>query len=462
MPPAPQLERSRTEGTESRLRLQTAVRLRWFGVAGQLITVSYVYFVLGFPFDLGICLALIALTAWLNVFLRMRYPVRTRLSIAFATALLAYDILQLAALLYLTGGIENPFVFLIVAPVTVSAATLPPRITVALGILAASATTLLAFFHRPLPWFKPGAFELPTLYNVGALACVLAGMLFLALYVWRIAKEARQMADALAATEMVLAREQQLHALDGLAAAAAHELGTPLSTIAVVAKELARGAPQDGTFHEDLELLQTQAERCREILKKLTRGTQEPDPLLARVAVHELIEEAAAPHRGFSAKISISAGPLNGNGAAGAEPVGERRPGVIYGLGNLVENAVDFAATRVDITAQWSARDVVITIADDGPGVSPLVMDALGEPYITTRPAPRTPQSKDGAPSGMGLGFFIAKTLLERSGATVTLENRQAPETGAVAQVTWPRAVFEEAQPGGPALTLAQPVAAAG
>jgi two-component system sensor histidine kinase RegB len=461
MPQAPQLERSGKEATESRLRLQTAVRLRWFGVAGQLITVCYVYFVLGFQFDLGICLALIALTAWLNVFLRMRYPVRTRLSIAFATVLLTYDVLQLAALLYLTGGIENPFVFLIVAPVTVSAATLPPRNTVALGILAASATGLLAFFHRALPWYKPGSFELPTLYNVGALACVLAGMLFLALYVWRLAKEARQMADALAATEMVLAREQQLHALDGLAAAAAHELGTPLSTIAVVAKELARGAPQDGTFQEDLELLQTQAERCREILKKLTRGTQQPDPLLARVTVRELIEEAAAPHRGFSARISISAGPLNGSGS-GPEPVGERRPGVIYGLGNLVENAVDFAATRVDITAAWSARDVVITIADDGPGVSPLVVDALGEPYITTRPAPRTPQSKDGAPSGMGLGFFIAKTLLERSGATVTLENRQAPDTGAVAQITWPRAVFEEVPPGGQPPTLAQPMQATG
>jgi two-component system sensor histidine kinase RegB len=252
------------------------------------------------------------------------------------------------------------------------------------------------------------------------------------------------MADALAATEMVLAREQQLHALDGLAAAAAHELGTPLSTIAVVAKEMARGAPQDGTFMEDLVLLQTQAERCREILRKLTRGTQQPDPLLERITVRELIEEAAAPYRGFSAGITISAAPQDGVAAAHDEPVGQRRPGVIYGLANLVENAVDFARTRVEIAATWSAREVVITIADDGSGVSPLVLDALGEPYITTRPAPRTLQSTDGAPSGMGLGFFIAKTLLERSGATVTLENRPAPATGAVAQVTWPRAVFEE------------------
>jgi two-component system sensor histidine kinase RegB len=447
----PQLERSK-EGSESRLRLQTAVRLRWFGVAGQLVTVCYVYFVLGFQFDVGICLGLIALTAWLNVFLRMRYPMRTRLSSAFATILLAYDILQLAGLLYLTGGIENPFVFLIVAPVTVSAATLPPRNTIALGVLAAAATTLLVFLSRPLPWYTQGGLELPTLYNVGVLASVLAGMLFLALYVWRLAKEARQMTEALAATEMVLAREQQLHALDGLAAAAAHELGTPLSTIAVVAKELAREPPMGGNFADDLALLQSQAERCREILRKLTRGAQQPDPLLARISVRELIEEAAAPYRGFSAKIDISAGAEDGNDAAASEePVGERRPGVIYGLANLVENAVDFAQEWVEIKATWSAREVVVTIADDGPGVSPLVLDALGEPYITTRPSRHRGRSTDGAPAGMGLGFFIAKTLLERSGATVALDNRPAPATGAIAKVSWARAAFESRQANGQA-----------
>jgi two-component system sensor histidine kinase RegB len=260
------------------------------------------------------------------------------------------------------------------------------------------------------------------------------------------------MADALAATEMVLAREQQLHALDGLAAAAAHELGTPLSTIAVVAKELARGAPQDGSFSEDLALLQTQAERCRQILKKLTRGTQEPDPLLARISVRELIEEAAAPYRGFNARIAISAAAESGSdGAPIEEPVGLRRPGVIYGLGNLIENAVDFAREKVEISATWSAREVVITIADDGPGVPPLVLDALGEPYITTRRARRHLRGTGSEPSGMGLGFFIAKTLLERSGATVTLENRQTPASGAIATVSWPRAVFEGRQATGEA-----------
>src|SRR6478672_2780241 len=331
----------RTEASESRLRLQTAVRLRWFGVIGQLVTVCFVYLALGFPLPFGICLAFIALSAWLNVFLRILYPARTRLNTALATSLLAYDVLQLTALLYLTGGIENPFTFLLVAPVTVSAATLPPRNTIALGFLGAVATVLLVFYRMPLPWNPGSGFDLPALYNIGLLASVLSGMLFLALYVWRLAKESRQMADALAATEMVLAREQQLHALDGLAAAAAHELGTPLSTIAVVAKELNKSARADSQFAEDLALLQTQAVRCREILRKLTRSPTEPDPLHARMSITQLIEEAAGPYRGFGTELVMTASAAPGTeGDALNEPVGERRPGVLHGLGNLVENAV--------------------------------------------------------------------------------------------------------------------------
>ena len=255
------------------------------------------------------------------------------------------------------------------------------------------------------------------------------------------------MADALAATEMVLAREQQLHALDGLAAAAAHELGTPLSTISLVAKELTRDAPRGSQLAEDLALLQTQAVRCREILKKLTRAPSEPDPLHARMSVTQLIEEAAGPYRGFSAELVVSASPeAGGDGEVALEPIGERRPGAIHGLANLVENAVDFAKSRVEITARWSAREVAITIADDGPGLRTDVMDALGEPYVTTRPARPRDATKDGEPSGLGLGFFIAKTLLERSGATISLDNRERPQRGAIVHIRWPREVFERKQ----------------
>jgi two-component system, sensor histidine kinase RegB len=432
------------EAAGSRLRLQTAVRLRWFGVIGQLLTVGVVYLVLGFALPLGICLAFIALSAWLNVFLRIRFPARTRLSTGFATGLLAYDILQLAALLFLTGGADNPFIFLLVAPVTVSAATLPPRNTIALGLLGAGTAVLLLFFAMPLPWYPGLRPDLPMLYSVGLLASVLSGMVFLALYAWRLAKEARQMSDALAATELVLAREQQLHALDGLAAAAAHELGTPLSTIAIIAKELAREAKNGSQFAEDIALLQAQAMRCREILTKLTRSPTEPDPLHARMNVTQLIDEAAEPYRGTGSRFSVTAEPAPGvEGEATLEPVGERKPGVIYGLSNLIENAVDFAGERVEIIARWSAREIALTISDDGPGIPLDVLDALGEPYITTRGTRRSGQIKDGEPAGLGLGFFIAKTLLERSGATVTLENRPRPDHGAIVTVTWPRATFE-------------------
>jgi two-component system sensor histidine kinase RegB len=432
------------EAVGSRLRLQTAVRLRWFGVIGQLLTVGVVHLVLGFTLPLGICLAFIALSAWLNVFLRIRYPARTRLSTPFATSLLAYDILQLAALLFLTGGADNPFIFLLVAPVTVSAATLPPRNTIALGLLGAGTAVLLLFYAMPLPWYPGLRPDLPLLYSVGVLASVLSGMVFLALYAWRLAKEARQMSDALAATELVLAREQQLHALDGLAAAAAHELGTPLSTIAVIAKELAREANNGGQFAEDIALLQAQAMRCREILTKLTRSPTEPDPLHARMNVTQLIDEATEPYLSASSRLSVSAEPEAGvEGEAALEPMGERKPGVIYGLSNLIENAVDFAHERVEIVARWSARDVTLTITDDGLGIPLDVLDALGEPYVTTRGTRRAGQIKDGEPVGLGLGFFIAKTLLERSGATVTLENRPRPDHGAIVTVSWPRQTFE-------------------
>ncbi len=436
--------RQSSDAAENRLRLQTAIRLRWIGVGGQILTVAFVAFFLGFTVPVGICLAFVALSAWLNVFLSIRYPIRYRLSTRFATALLAYDIVQLASLLYLTGGIENPFTFLLVAPVTVSAATLPPRNTLMLGALAIAASVLLVFKHWPLPWYPGGDFVLPTIYKWGVLACIAAGMVFLALYAYRLSKEGRQMSAALAATEHILAREQQLHALDGLAAAAAHELGTPLGTITVVAKELGKAVPPDSPIAEDLALLQSQAVRCREILQKLTRRPSEADPMHARLSVQQLIQEAAEPHLGHRTKVVINTAAEEGAlEPARAEPIGQRRPGIIYGLGNLIENAVEFGESRVDITARWTEKTVMLTIADDGPGFPADIMESLGEPYVTTRPA-RAFGRVGSEPTGLGLGFFIAKTLIERSGAEVELANRVVPAHGAIVRITWARAQFEE------------------
>ncbi len=441
----------------STLRLNTIVRLRWLAVVGQVLAIGVVSLGMGFSLPIGPCLALVAGSAWLNVFLSIRYPARYRLSVRVATILLTYDILQLAALLYLTGGIENPFTMLIVAPVTVSAATLPPRNTLMLGIVALLATALITVDAWPLPWFAGQTLEQPLPYRLGMLAAVVISMLFIALYAWRLAKESRQMSAALSATEIVLAREQKLHALDGLAAAAAHELGTPLSTITLVTSELARQVPKDSQMMlEDLELLRTQAIRCREILQKLTRQPAEQDPLHSSLAVRELLDEASAPYQGARVPIiTVARAEKTVEGDAAKEPTGVRLPGVIYGLGNFIENAIDFADTRVDLVAEWDASTVVLTIADNGAGFKPEIIDNLGEPYVTSRPA--SSRKKYGKASGLGLGFFIAKTLLERSGAKVELENRTPPEHGAIVRVTWPRDVFE-ARAASPAAAAQQEV----
>jgi two-component system sensor histidine kinase RegB len=426
---------------DSRLRLHTIVRLRWIAVLGQLAAICIVSFGLGFSLPIGMCLTVIALSAWLNVFLAIWYPSRHRLSVRFATGLLAYDIVQLAALL--TGGIDNPFTMLIVAPVTVSAATLPLRNTIALGLLALAAAGLLVVEHQPLPWYAGVEFELPLMFKLGVFAAVCACTTFLALYAWRLTKESRQMSAALAATDLVLAREQKLHALDGLAAAAAHELGTPLSTIAVVTRELEAATGPDSPLSEDIALLKSQALRCREILQKLTRHPSEQDPLHARVSVRAMLEEAAEPYRNGRIAITISAKPVaDASGAVPSEAVVERKPGVIYGLGNIIENAIDFATQQVAIEAEWNASELAVTITDDGPGFPAEVMDNIGEPYVTTRPVEDlyADEEADEGSTGLGLGFFIAKTLIERSGASVSLANRMGGKSGAIVRISWPQA----------------------
>ncbi|HUU66911.1 MAG TPA: ActS/PrrB/RegB family redox-sensitive histidine kinase [Methyloceanibacter sp.] len=432
---------------ESRLRLQTIVRLRWLAVLGQSLTVIGAYWGLGIDLPIGGCLAVIALSAWLNVALRIRFPASQRLKSNFAFMMLGYDILQLAALLYLTGGLENPFAFLLIAPVTVSASTLPLRITVALGVLAIGAAALLTTFHHPLPWFSQSALVLPFVYVMGVWAAVVSSILFIGFYSWRTAEEGRRMAEALAAAEMVLAREQKLSALDGLAAAAAHGLGTPLATIAVVTKELLRDAQESDPHYEDLLLVRAQAERCRDILKELAGRGEELDIIVSRMPVSHLMEEVVAPHRLLAVPIEVRTGPLPGVepcSAAGKEPVAQRNPGVIYGLGNLVENAIDFAATKVEVDAHWSQDEVRVVIADDGEGFPPNVLEQLGEPFVTTRPGESWGDEAPDEHIGMGLGFFIAKTLLERSGAQLELANRPEPANGAVVTVIWPRAKFEQ------------------
>lgn len=447
---------------DSRLRLHTTVRLRWLAVIGQSLTILLVNWGLGMTVPIGWCFAVIALSAWLNVALRIRFPESQHLTARSAFLMLGFDILQLAALLYLTGGLENPFAFLLVAPVAVSASALPLRTTMALGLLAIGAASLLVAFHFPLPWCHhdhsaPEIFHhpvawcqtqtlaIPRLYVLGVWTAVVLGIVFIGFYTWRTAQENRRMAEALAATEMVLAREQKLSALDGMAAAAAHGLGTPLATIAVATKELLREAKEGEPIYDDLLLVRHQAERCRDILKDLSARAEELDTILSRLPVSHLIDEVVEPYRPLAVPITVTAGPKPGVYAksdAAREPVTDRNPGVLYGLGNLIENALDFAKDQVSVDATWSRDEVRIVVTDDGDGFPLDVLEQLGEPFVTSRPATTVDHDEPGH-AGMGLGFFIAKTLLERSCARLELANRPEPETGAVVTVIWSRKAFE-------------------
>ncbi|ESR25725.1 ActS/PrrB/RegB family redox-sensitive histidine kinase [Lutibaculum baratangense] len=413
----------------ARLRMRTLVRLRWIAVLGQSAAVLFVYSVLGYNLPIGLCFAPIALSAWLNLFLRIRYPSGHELSDNSATAQLAYDLLQLGFLLSLTGGLVNPFAILFLVPVVVSAGALPLLNTVLLGVLALTIASIVAIFHLPLPWAQGDAPPLPPLYIAGIWLALACGLAFMVTYVFRVAAESRQTVDALAAVELVLAREQHLSALDGLAAAAAHELGTPLATIALVARELERDLPQDGPQAEDIRLLRQQVERCRGILRELGSLGSTPAGPLARLTLHELLDEVATPHRAMRA-IEIE---LDGEAP---EPTCPRNPAMLHGLGNLVENAADFARQKVRLVARWTRVEVAIEIVDDGPGFAPEVLDKAGEPYVTTRR-----RRGDALESGLGLGLFIAKTLLQRNGAQVAVAND--PEGGARISLTWRRPVFE-------------------
>lgn len=432
-----------SDGDLGGLRLRTLVRLRWLAVIGQTAAVAGVYFLLDFPLPLGFCLAAIALSAWLNIFLTLRWRKSVRLQPFQAGLLLAYDILQLAVLLYLTGGLENPFAFLFLVPVTISATSLSLQWTMSLGAMAFLCATLLVFRHYPLPWFPGTPLILPDIYIGGMWTAIVCGVVFSALYARRIAQEARQMSAALSATELVLAREHRLSALDGLAAAAAHELGTPLATIALVAKELKRELPEKSPHTEDIDLLISQTARCREILARLANHDAESDEIYQRTKLLVMVEDLIAPLRGAGPAIKVTSSGEGQGKAEAVEPVFRRNPAITYGLGNLLENAVDFATAEVEVEARWTPATVTITVRDDGPGFREDVFDRLGDPFVTTRPGYGEESGEAGRHEGMGLGFFIAKTLLERSGAMVSLANRTAPAHGAIVHVRWPRTAVD-------------------
>lgn len=418
---------------DGRVTLRTLILIRWIAVFGQTASVITVHGLMGLQLPIGPVMAAIGASVLLNLVAMAQRGGRLRLTDRDASLYLAYDMLQLTLLLYLTGGLANPFALLLLAPMTVAAAILSRYSMVLLTGLNLICLTVLALWSFPLPWPDPLPAVVP-LYAFGIWLSLSVSASFIAGYVFRVAEEARQFAEALAATQVALAREQRLSSLGALAAAAAHELGTPLGTIALVAKEIARDLPPDSDLIEDVALLQSQSARCRDILADLARKPEADggDPF-EKLAITALLEVAGAPHRLGHIDFVIMGRAAEGLDPAGtSEPVLRRSPEILHGLGNYIQNAHQFAKRQVSVTVEWNKQLLTVIIRDDGPGYPPNVLARIGEPYLSAR------NDRSGH---MGLGVFIAQTLLEKTGASVSYANNRGG--GAKVIVVWQRITLE-------------------
>ncbi|MCY1126457.1 ActS/PrrB/RegB family redox-sensitive histidine kinase [Frigidibacter sp. RF13] len=419
------------------VRLRTLVILRWTAVAGQLAAMFAAWRFYGIDIPAAPCLAVVGLSVAVNLASNLLYAETHRLTEFEALTLLAFDSCQLTALLYLTGGLGNPFALLLLVPATIAATALNGLSIAILGGLTVILVSLLAVFHLPLRYLDGAEILVPAILANGFWLAIVIGVAFMALYTRRVSGELHAMTDALLATQMALAREQTLTDLSGVVAAAAHELGTPLATIKLAASELADDLSDRPDQRADAVLIGAQADRCRDILRSMGRAGK--DDLQMRAAPFQaIVEEAAEPHRDRKANIAIT---IKGDG----QPVLARRPEIIHGLRNLIQNAVDFSNGAVWIDLDWTADRVLLAITDDGPGFPPALLGRIGDPFVRDRGRSdeRRPQYE-----GMGLGLFIAKTLLERTGARLEFSNASDPflateerpaRCGALVRVSWPR-----------------------
>ena len=422
-------------GTDVSISLRKLVLIRWVAVIGQAATLIVVHYGLGFYLPIRSAFAVVAASAVLNAAASLPRSAGARLGDREAALYLAYDTLQLGLLLYLTGGLQNPFAMLMLAPVTVSATILSRSSVIGLSVLTVAAISVLAIVHLPLPSRGDILLDPPALYMLGIWTALVCSTIFISGYAWSIAAEARRMRDAFSATQLALAREQRISAVGSLAAAAAHQLGSPLATIAVIAKELARELPADSPHAADAELLLSQSERCRMILTDLARQREgEHGSPFARLPFSALVEAAGEPHivPGIAMHYEIGAG-RDADGHPVEEPLVPRSPEIMHGLGNLIQNAIQFATREVVVTTSWSEDMVAVDIVDDGLGFAPAVLARIGEPYISGRGS-TTPVV--GA-QHMGLGIFIAQSLLERTGARLSFAN--LADGGAQVVIEWQR-----------------------
>lgn len=434
------------------VNLRTLIYLRWFAILGQgsAVLVGIQYFDLAI--DLGICTVAIGASACVNLFATFVYPEGKRLSEAENAALVIFDLVQLSVLLFVTGGLNNPFSMLMVAPVAVAASVFKGKTTSIIAGLAVVFVTLLLFFFQPLRTDMGFIMRIPLVFMYGNYVAIVISMVFVGLYVSRLTREVNAMSDGLLATQMALAREQKLTDLGGVIAAAAHELGTPLATIKLTSAELIEELSDRVELQEDAELIREQADRCRDILRSMGRAGKD-DLHLRKAPVSAVIEEAAEPHQMRGAHIKISKHSALDEADLTAMPQIYRKPEIIHGLRNMIQNAVDFAASTVWIEYGWTQENITLRVMDDGPGYPNWVLGRIGDPSLRRRRT-RVDNQRPGY-EGMGLGLFIAKTLLERTGATLSFANlselprhrrKKGEQTGAIVEISWPRSEIEHTE----------------
>ena len=403
---------------------KTLVSLRWIAIVGQLIAINFVYFYLKLELPIGAVHGIVLVGLITNLILQFKIK-ENQLKDLYSGFFLIYDLLQLTFLLYLTGGISNPFSFLMIVPSIVSSTFLSMGTTIILGTLTIVSLFFLKKYHEILPGLDAYQFSFPEFYLEGILISIIIGLIFLSYFGIRFSGETKKRTEALDKLQQVMAKEYQLESLGGLAAAAAHSLGTPLATISVVAKELKKEIGNNSKHYKDLELLVSQAKRCSDILRKISRKEIKDDQFINIVNVEDLLEEIIISFKETSVvrinlvsdedknKINI-----------------KRAPELVYGLRNFIGNAVKFSKSRVEIILISDEKKIEIEINDDGPGIPEDIIKKIGEPYIKSK-------SKElSSNSGLGLGTFLGKTLLERNNAK--LQFRSNGELGgAMVLISW-------------------------
>lgn len=425
------------------VRLRTLVAVRWIAIFGQIASILVAIFFFNLHLEIGFFAIVIGASVILNIVATFIYPENTRLSERGATLMLLFDITQLSCLLYFSGGLTNPFSVLILAPVSISASALRPKSSIVNGAFAIAFVTLLTVYHVPLHMSDGVELIIPDIFLFGNWAGIVIGILFLGVFSWRVTSEIHTMSQALLATQMALTREQKLTDIGGVVAAAAHELGTPLATIKLVSSELVDDLKGHDLLREDAQLINEQADRCRDILHSM--GQAGKDDLHMRFApLQAVIEEAAQPHTGRGKTVSLE---VLGAEDGSEQPYVYRRPEIIHGLRNLIQNAVDFCETTVWVDILWSKRRITLRIIDDGAGFPSSVIGRIGDPFMRHRRSEKEVEKRPGY-KGMGLGLFIAKTLLERTGAEMSFANgsdrhdmhlHAGRRSGAIVELSWRR-----------------------